>query len=1419
MWEGIIRTLDDVVEARGWNTDRYSKYALSAIVKNIERRLGRRLPAGVHPTLTSLQRLVLNDSRFWLPDNADDPEALPENLIVQGATSAGKTLISELAILDTLSRQGKALVLVPLKAMVHERAEQFRADIEHCPHDYRVFGSSGDYLDHDESLIKGRYNVGVLVYEKLFSMLNEPDCAILDQCRLIVVDELSMLSKEDRGPKLEVALEIVRALSPQTRILCLATSDCSVAHAAAWLGSPALEDGEEGEPCPVIGSSARPLGLDEYLIRMNGSYRYRHIASEQEAVQLERADALPDGKGSVPPERIHTVVSTEETGEIKVAGYNREERESIQKRKLLLTLLERVFAEQPDAKVLVFVGSRGRTLSTARFIRDNAGSLFTRCELDPQLAEKLAACDADEDRSELSKLLPYGIAFHHAGISTNLRELIEEEFGDHLRLIVATETLTVGVNLPFDVMIMMDYKVPRGKGSPVAVSNQEYRNYIGRAGRLGQSNRPGTSFLMVDEPYWQDYYWDGLMRTERIDSALKGASVQERAPYYLGLIFGTTGAARTSGFTEGDIVRLHTASFAFACGQSDAHAKGIVQALVDSDACLPLPQKKWQKDSYKLTDLGRKLAPYALSIETCQRIVYYFAEGVANEGLPVGASQEDIARDRYLLEMLYHICQHPEVAALSVLRLPSQDQFADAHDARRLVKARLADMLDQTDGDGMPRHLLWHTGDDDDAEGSLAELLGSTSRITDGGEKLQCALRAIVLFYWAQGRTISEIKKVTGFEGITRIVAGDLERIAEVVSYHLEAIHRCLVVAEDDTSQVLVGSALSEFYTLRVRMRYGMTKELAVLASKHVHGLDRVRILNLGAAAAEASLSPVEALFVLPDRVLSRYMTRHQLNELRQRVGKRYAITRVDSMIRVMTDDLGASFTGRQREALKRLGAWDFTDAHAVVELVDDVLAGPAHAVHRLRSRAGAPGLFTWEVTLDGGVTFTEHLFAALAPDADPAALARRLAEAGSPDTLHIAVVPVRDDAEDASSQVALDEFVSAYPGDRSSLLVMDQEFFTLLLASALLMQQSARTRAGADSSAGAAVALAGFLSDAAGVFTAGDHASFSLFNYLPRSQDPASPAPQVCLLANRSDAAYGGDAYSGTDLIDMLGESSDPLAMDFVFWGDAAREPFGSDGRPTIVLLDRSEIERSRSLTRAMHRLRQEEKAGAGRCLMLFDSQRSRERWERAGTAGGPVAELRGAPSDDAGLTWYGQLCEMPWRIAETVEDAAGAVRRFLVSTCRGPQFLVGVSYGHFDPAGPGNTDIEKLRRLVAELEERFGRTRVLFDEHHPEVFYGIDGKGASLAAYRQCRLYVVLDGVWTEQTDNARDELAVIRSRCRAGEADCLVLTPTAARNRGSGTLFTEADGTFSASVDMDPRQFADLAAKKLRLLGAWA
>ncbi len=77
-----------------------------------------------------------------------------------------------------------------------------------------------------------------------------------------------------------------------------------------------------------------------------------------------------------------------------------------------------------------------------------------------------------------------GVAFHHAGLESSQRRLVEQGFKDHqIKCIVATPTLAAGVNIPARRVIIRDlWRYDENFGmAPIPIL--EYKQQAGRAGR------------------------------------------------------------------------------------------------------------------------------------------------------------------------------------------------------------------------------------------------------------------------------------------------------------------------------------------------------------------------------------------------------------------------------------------------------------------------------------------------------------------------------------------------------------------------------------------------------------------------------------------------------------------------------------------------------------------------------------------------------------------------------------------------------------------------------------------------------------------------------------------------------------------------------------------------------------------------
>jgi len=356
------------------------------------------------------------------PPQADAaPHALEgKNLVLAIPTASGKSLVAYLAMLQAVLRGGKALYIVPLKALASEKYEDL-SKFEDLG--MKVGESTGDYDDVDPAL--HRYDIVIATSEKADSLLRHR-AGWLDQLSVVVADEVHLIHDPDRGPTMEVTLAKFRTFNPNTQIIALSATIRNASELAEWL------DAE------VVTSQWRPVTLREGVY-LDGEVFFtdntrRTIPADDEPVHSIVRDALGSG-----------------------------------------------------GQCLVFVNSRRSTESLATNLGPvvRATAEFKESGL-AKLSKRLIG-EQDEPTSMGKKLgvcIKSGCAFHHAGLTSSQRRLVERSFREGLlRCIVATPTLAAGINLPARTVVVRDVRRYDANLGYTSIPVLEVKQMCGRAGR------------------------------------------------------------------------------------------------------------------------------------------------------------------------------------------------------------------------------------------------------------------------------------------------------------------------------------------------------------------------------------------------------------------------------------------------------------------------------------------------------------------------------------------------------------------------------------------------------------------------------------------------------------------------------------------------------------------------------------------------------------------------------------------------------------------------------------------------------------------------------------------------------------------------------------------------------------------------
>jgi replicative superfamily II helicase len=366
------------------------------------------------------------------------------NLVVVAPTSSGKTFVGEMAAaVSAYTRRQRAIFIVPFKALADEHYDHFHrryADL------LSVVISTADWTEFDADIRAGSFNLAVMTYEKLMGFLAyQPELAA--QCTTIVVDEVQTLSEGDRGARLEVLLTQLITAEDPPQIVALSASVDDVNHLDTWLQAR------------LVSSDQRPVPLTQRVCDPSGS-----------AVVL-----APAG----PPVYSERLISDHADRETLITG-----------------LVRHFLAD--GKQVIIFRSTVSKVVGTARNLRGELPATGASASVN----EQLSALDDSEAINDLRLCLASGVGFHNADLTRAERAVVEGAFrAGEAKVLVATTTLSMGVNLPSDVVIIADTTRPvlgrrdTWSNNPITVS--EYRNAAGRAGRLGQ-RLEGSSILIAE---------------------------------------------------------------------------------------------------------------------------------------------------------------------------------------------------------------------------------------------------------------------------------------------------------------------------------------------------------------------------------------------------------------------------------------------------------------------------------------------------------------------------------------------------------------------------------------------------------------------------------------------------------------------------------------------------------------------------------------------------------------------------------------------------------------------------------------------------------------------------------------------------------------------------------------------------------
>lgn len=398
------------------------------------------------------------------PFQAAACEALDEgrSVLVAAPTGAGKTVVAEFAVYLAMSTPtAKVFYTAPMKALSNQKYQEFVA----------VYGADEVGLLTGDTNINSRARIVVMTTEVLRNMLYA-DSALLSDLGFVIMDEVHYLADRFRGAVWE---EVIIHLPPAVRLVSLSATVSNAEEFGDWLQTV------RGDTAVIV-SEERPVPLEQ------------HILMRTKLIDLF------DSSGSVETQRVNPELvqmaryggRTLSARQIKDVGRYHSRGGRPQELRMDRAAVIRLLTDRNLIPAIFFIFSRAGCDAAVTQVLRAGIRLTTTAERDEIRAfvEERCRTIPEEDLAVLGYWewlggLERGVAAHHAGMLPAFKEAVEELFRRKLvRVVFATETLALGINMPARTVVLEKLEKFNGEAR-VPITAGEYTQLTGRAGRRG----------------------------------------------------------------------------------------------------------------------------------------------------------------------------------------------------------------------------------------------------------------------------------------------------------------------------------------------------------------------------------------------------------------------------------------------------------------------------------------------------------------------------------------------------------------------------------------------------------------------------------------------------------------------------------------------------------------------------------------------------------------------------------------------------------------------------------------------------------------------------------------------------------------------------------------------------------------------
>jgi len=489
--------LHQAVHPRGGQGDRIPRWAAAHLLNMAEglasasiwNALPPDVPIEVRRAFTLARPKILT---LWPPqlelieteevDGIQSPFSVQnDRQLITMPTSSGKTLFSHLIISAELHRSDSGVCYVaPTRSLCREVRQDLNQRLKYVAglgarHSRRWMDSESTFASNAE--------VEVMTPERLSFLLREDATKVLDRFGLFVFDEVHNVGRGERGWTLEQDLAFLHQSTKDShhRIILMSAAVGNRPHFVSWMGGKT--------------HVYHPHTKWRATRRMHAVYTTTPLWKNKR-IEQRRSKSHPVreivpltgelyARGSTGRHRLLKYQDSVGRLSLKVSKDGRDKRrESNHSSSNYKTVI-------PVVNHLATLGPVLVVQSTRQLVRLTAEAIAETRSVE-QISEELGQMiDLVQNRlgesHPLNEVLKQRVAYHHGSLPSEIRHRIEDAVSSSsIDVIVATTTMTEGINLPVRSVVIASQGSYGADGYSEYIVGSSLLNAIGRAGRAAK---------------------------------------------------------------------------------------------------------------------------------------------------------------------------------------------------------------------------------------------------------------------------------------------------------------------------------------------------------------------------------------------------------------------------------------------------------------------------------------------------------------------------------------------------------------------------------------------------------------------------------------------------------------------------------------------------------------------------------------------------------------------------------------------------------------------------------------------------------------------------------------------------------------------------------------------------------------------